>query len=236
MFCADTRQELDKRTLDDKEGERLAVVEMLQNAGLEVRPGIVSGDAGIISPGVTESVTETGHGYILQIKGNSGAAFDEVVNLPWEKVRVFSNEYDEGHGREEIRSTKAIDVEHFDVDELDKYSNIGVVLQVERFSLQTATQRLSHEVSYYIGDTIAASLSLESQARYIRDHWAIESLHWIKDVVLKEDASFQRCANGSRILATVRSVVIKYGRLMYDSPKRFIDEFSANPSGLAFAL
>lgn len=229
MYCPETNQVLDKQTLNDKEGERLAVVDMISKIGREVPPGIISGDAGIVSPMVTQVIVEAGHGYVLQIKGNAGLAYEETGDLPWDKVIVAHEDHSKGHGREELRVTKALQAEFAEFNEVEKYANIGVILQIERTSHYTVTGKVTHETAYYIGDEIFAALTLDVQARYVRDHWAQESYHWVKDAVMREDASMQRKSNGSRALSTFRSLVAKIGRAVCNSPKGFIDQFTADP-------
>lgn len=236
IFCPDTKQILDKRTLGDKEGERLAVIEMVSKIGSELPRGFVSADAGIVSPQITRGIIDKDHGYVLQIKGNSGVAYEEAVNLPWDRVVVASEERSHGHGRDEFRRVKALTAEFADLTEFEKYAEIGVVLQVERVSLVNKTGKTTREMSYYIGDVSFATLDLGMQARYIRDHWAQESYHWIKDKVMQEDNSMQRQPNGSRALATFRSLVAKFGRKVCDSPSRFIYRFSANPEKIVLNL
>ena len=239
MYCPETKQVLDKRTLVDKEGERLAVIDILKGIERDVPKGIVSGDAGIVSPTVTTEISKSGHGYVLQIKGNAGVAFQEAGDLPWDRVIVAYEETSNGHGREEFRRVKALVGEFADLSEFEKYAQISVVLQVERMSRYLKAgeiTKITDETSYYIGDEVFASLGLEMQARYIRDHWGQESYHWIKDKVLKEDDSMQRRPNGSRALAVFRSLVVKFGRAVCESPQRFIDRFNADPKTLAISL
>lgn len=209
---------------------------MVAKIGRELHEGFVSSDAGIVSPEVTRVLVNARHGYVLQIKGNSGIAYEEAGDLPWGKVVAAFEEHSRGHGREESRRVKALTEDFADFTEFEKYANIGVVLQVERSSVQTKTGKTSSETSYYIGDESFAALDLELQARYIRDHWGQESYHWVKDVVMGEDDSMQRRPNGSRALSTIRSLVTKFGRAMCNSPKRFIDRFTADPQKMAFAL
>jgi predicted transposase YbfD/YdcC len=41
-------------------------------------------------------------------------------------------------------------------------------------------------------------------ARWLRGHWAIEALHWIRDVSFDEDRSQVRTNNGPQIMAALR--------------------------------
>ena len=45
-------------------------------------------------------------------------------------------------------------------------------------------------------------------ARYVRGQWAIESLHWIRDTLYREDESRVRTRSGPRVMATLRNLAI----------------------------
>ena len=50
-------------------------------------------------------------------------------------------------------------------------------------------------------------------ARWLRGHWAIEALHWVRDVSFDEDRSQVRTSNGPQIMAALRNLVITALRL-----------------------
>lgn len=50
----------------------------------------------------------------------------------------------------------------------------------------------------------SASLSPEWAAEAIRGHWGIESMHWVLDVIFKEDQSRLRRGHGAQNMALVR--------------------------------
>jgi hypothetical protein len=45
-------------------------------------------------------------------------------------------------------------------------------------------------------------------ARHVRGHWAIESLHWLRDTLYQEDKSQVRTRSGPRIMAALRNWAI----------------------------
>lgn len=47
----------------------------------------------------------------------------------------------------------------------------------------------------------------------LRGHWAIESLHHIRDTTYAEDASRRRAGNAPRVMATLRNTAISLLRL-----------------------
>jgi len=87
-------------------------------------------------------------------------------------------------------------------------------------------------VGYYISDLC---LTAKAFSEGIRLHWSIEnSLHWVKDVVFKEDKSKARMGNGPAVLSLLRgfaiSVLAKMGdstteimRMVTNKPDKIID-------------
>jgi hypothetical protein len=48
----------------------------------------------------------------------------------------------------------------------------------------------------------------ERLAGLVRDHWGIESLHWLRDTVYREDDSTAHTRSGPRVMAALRNLVI----------------------------
>ena len=49
-----------------------------------------------------------------------------------------------------------------------------------------------------------APLDIERLAAGARGHWGVESMHWLLDVVFKDDMSRYRSGNGAKNMAVVR--------------------------------
>jgi hypothetical protein len=45
-------------------------------------------------------------------------------------------------------------------------------------------------------------------ATFVREHWSIESLHWLRDTVYREDNSTTRTGSGPRVMAALRNLAI----------------------------
>ena len=66
---------------------------------------------------------------------------------------------------------------------------------------------------YAITSLTAAQADPVLLARWLRGHWAIEALHWVRDVTFDEDRSQIRTSNGPQIMAALRNLVITALRL-----------------------
>lgn len=232
IYCPETSQILGHQTLADKVGEQTAAPGLIKSAMKRMPKGFFTGDAGITSPAVVETIRHLGHSYILAIKGNAGRAFDDLIEFDWNSVEDKGMFFNEGHGRREIRTIQSVHVEDFESDEFDKYKDIALVFKVTAEVLHVKEDKFTSETRFFIADDSAANLSEREAITYIRDHWQQESYHWSKDVVLGEDDCPTKNSNGSQILGLVRSVIVKVGRALYGSVQRFTDHFSSNPKGI----
>ncbi len=84
------------------------------------------------------------------------------------------------------------------------WKDLKTVIQVRRERKEG--NKSSKETKYYI-------TSLDTSAKYllskVRGHWGIENrLHWVLDVVFKEDASRVRSENSPENFAIVRQVAL----------------------------
>src|SRR3546814_20623317 len=61
--------------------------------------------------------------------------------------------------------------------------------------------KITQETRYFIAST---TLTPERAAEAIRGHWGIESLHWVLDVIFKEDQSRLSRGHGAHNIALVR--------------------------------
>jgi len=51
-------------------------------------------------------------------------------------------------------------------------------------------------------------VSAAGLARHVREQWAIESLHWLRDTLYQEDKSQVRTRSGPRIMAALRNLAL----------------------------
>jgi hypothetical protein len=221
--------------LEDKQGERAGLEEFLEDHGESLPPGIVTADAGITSRYITELIVFYLHSYLLKVKGNSGEAFNEIVDLPWNDVKYDAEQKKEENGRAVVQRIQVFDANFIDEELLiHEFADLGAVYRIESFS--NDGKKITDSISYLIGSNGVADKSPEFILRTAKLHWSVETFHSRKDVTLKEDASMQRVSNGSRTLSRIRSFVDHIGQGLFGSTKEFLDRFSAAPERMAFGL
>jgi predicted transposase YbfD/YdcC len=177
--------------VDGKSNEITAMPQLLEL--LDLRDKIVTTDAMGCQKAIAETIVEGGGGYILAVKDNQPtlhaeiqAAFATAATPRARSARLFTTE-DQGHGREEQRTVQVLPARgHLSSAQMAAWLGVLTLVMVTRVVRCEATGMESIEVRYFLS-------SLPPNARRlgaaIRGHWSIENgLHWVLDVVFREDA------------------------------------------------
>jgi predicted transposase YbfD/YdcC len=85
---------------------------------------------------------------------------------------------------------------------------------IEREITKKATGKTSLELVYGITSQTPAQTDAATLLRQNRNHWGIESLHWIRDATFDEDRSTIRSGSAPRVMAAIRNFVIGLLRLL----------------------
>ncbi len=109
------------------------------------------------------------------------------------------------HGRDETRQVWAIDISELpDWPELGEWEGLASIVVVRRE--RVLWNKTTREVHFYLTSCEAQASVL---ARAIRSHWGIENqLHWVLDVVFREDASRIRKGNRPRNFSLLRRLAL----------------------------
>lgn len=179
---------------------------------LDLKNAVVTIDAIGCQKSITKRIIEKGGDYVVSLKDNQPTlrASVEEVFMGKRKVRftddnLFSayETIEKEHGRIETRKYRAIGVKNLPIDVIE-WAGIQSLVEIE--STRDIKGKISSEKRLYITSLPPNAKELAS---YIRGHWGIENkLHWLLDVVLKEDASRIRTKNGPKNLATLRHVAV----------------------------
>jgi predicted transposase YbfD/YdcC len=208
LFAAQDRLVIAQAKVPDKKGEAQALPELLD--AVDIKGAIVSFDALYTHIEETQQVRKRGAHFIAGIKGNQPKLHDETMNyfeqaysVDYEGVDVDRfQSCEKGHGRIEERK-------------ICVSKNIDWLPQKEEWELkaliEVRSKRLikgkSETATRYYGASCEGSA--KQFAGWIREHWSIENnLHWVADVVFKEDASLGDTGHSAENMSLIRRLAM----------------------------
>ena len=180
---------------------------------LELRGALVTIDAMGTQTKIAQKILDRGGDYLLALKENWPATYAEVETLfakpPPELTIERHQTVEKSHGRMETRRHAVC----HEVDWLFSDRRYPGELKFPRLAMlgmvQSTTERngkTEHETRYYLCST---ALDAKSFARAVRGHWGIENrLHWLLDVVFREDLTRLRSGDGPENMAVVRHTAL----------------------------
>ncbi|HEV8163701.1 MAG TPA: ISAs1 family transposase [Actinomycetota bacterium] len=198
-----TRMVLAQREVDGAPGEVPGVRPLL--AGLDLAGAVVTADALHTHADAAEFlVADKRAHYLFTVKANQPTLLACCAGLPWDHVPVGDRTRVQAHGRVELRTLKAVTVNHL------SFPHAAQVLQVSRKTrdLGANPRRWRTVVVYAITSLPFAHASPARLADLIRGHWAVEALHHIRDTTYAEDASQLRTGTAPQVMATLRNLAI----------------------------
>ncbi|HET6952181.1 MAG TPA: ISAs1 family transposase [Acidimicrobiales bacterium] len=144
--------------------------------------------------------------FIFPVLENQPTLFGQLDRLDWKSVPVTAWTLDTDRGRHELRTIQVLPTPPG-----LRFPHVGQVFLVER--TVTANGKTSYQAMLYVTSLTPDQASPADLLAYVRGHWTVESLHWVRDVVFAEDASHIRTGNASRVMATIRNTVISLLRV-----------------------
>ncbi|MBZ0227567.1 MAG: ISAs1 family transposase, partial [Bauldia sp.] len=243
-FATHERLVLGQEAVADKSWEQHAIPVLLGRLAESgaLNGAVVTIDAIACTPAIAAAIVDHGADYVLAVKANQPSLHREIetffADAPSAAVEVFVD-LDKDHGRLEERRC----VISKDVDWLDgprrypgepRFAKLAAVAMVD--AKVELHDRCHRQRRYYI---LSAPLTAQRLAAAVRGHWRIEnSLHWVLDVVFKDDLSRLRKGHGAHNMAVVRHFAINIVRAAHDrrSLKTRRKRASWNPDYLASLL
>ena len=125
------------------------------------------------------------------------------------EVADFSIETQEkGHGRIEIRDALGFEIYPSLFDNGWKETGIASLIVMHRQRTISNNNKTSNECTYYISNMSLNEKSFQELFTSIRNHWRIETNHYIRDVQFGEDQLIIRNKNESHLLASFISLTL----------------------------
>lgn len=171
--------------------------------GLDLDHAVITADALHCQRATADYLHRRGADFILPAKDNQPGLFDYLDALPWRDVPVGHAATDRGHGRVTTRTIQVLPA-----PEDLPFPHVSQAYLIERHVTAADGTRLSEVAALGVTSLDATSASPETIAGLVRGQWAIESLHWVRDTLYREDDSRIRTRSGPRAMAALRNLAI----------------------------
>jgi predicted transposase YbfD/YdcC len=146
---------------------------------------------------------ERGAGFVFTAKQNQPRLFAALDALPWTEVPIAHREIDRGHGRVTTRTIQTLPAPPG-----LPFPHVNQVWLIERYVTDSAGSPTSAIAALGVTNLRADQAGPAELAALIRDHWGVESLHWLRDTLYREDHSRTRTRSGPRVMASMRNLAI----------------------------
>ena len=154
-----------------------------------------------------EMVQDANGIYVAQVKANQAMLLEDLQDhISLAAPFSHSETWNKGHGRIECRQTACYDIIPVCFEEKWKGSGLATLIVVRRTSTRSKTGQTSQETSFYVSNQKPAAVESEAMGQAIREHWAIEADHWVRDATFREDRIQCKEPARSKALASIISV------------------------------
>ncbi|SDS44051.1 ISAs1 family transposase [Actinoplanes derwentensis] len=174
---------------------------------LDLRDVTVTADALHTVKATAELIHQQGGHFVLPVKENRHALFDALDALPWTDTPIGHESTDTGHGRTTRRTIRVLPTPPG-----LPFPHVKQVWLIERY-VTHSNGKQSAAAQLGVTSHPADQAGPAELAAFNRGHWAIETLHFIRDTCYREDHSHVRTRSGPRVLASLRNLAINALRL-----------------------
>ena len=176
--------------------------------GLDLADTVLTVDALHTQRATADYVQRRGGDFVFTVKENQPRLFDALNALPWTDTPIQHTTTDKAHGR---IATRTIQVMPAPANL--PFPHVNQVWLVEHGVTDLRGKSLSNVAVLGVTSLTPTQAQPARIAELVRTHWGIESLHWIRDTLYREDNSTTRTRSGPRAMATLRNLAIGAIRL-----------------------
>lgn len=184
------------------------LLEGLADAGVDLARVVITADALHTQRTHAQYLHDRGAGFLFTVKENQPTLFAALNALPWAQAPIAARDIDTGHGRV---TTRTIQVLPAPTDL--PFPHVNQVGLVERYTHDPTGAPLSAVAALGVTNLPTQPGTPERLATLVRQHWGIESLHWLRDTLYREDNSTVHTKSGPRVMAALRNLAIGAIRL-----------------------
>lgn len=188
---------------------------------LDIKGKTITADAMHCQKDTCSKIIQKGGNYVLGLKSNQGNLLEDVKlfledSINDAEITTFQT-LEKNGGRIEKRICRATACVEWLAD-LPLWKGLQTIFSVTRTT--TTKGKTTQEVGYYISSLACQPETLLATSRA---HWKIESMHWLLDVVWKEDTSGILSENGNKTIHSFRKLALL-------AHKRYISTLIKKPS------
>jgi predicted transposase YbfD/YdcC len=170
---------------------------------IDLHGKVVTADALHTVKATARLIHEGGGEFAFPVKENRRSLFDAIDALPWKSVPIAHAATDKGHGRITTRTIQVLPAP----DGLP-FPHASQVFLIERYVTDLHGKPVSAVAALGVASPEPGQAGPAALARYVREQWSIESLHWLRDTLYQEDRSRVRTRSGPRAMAALRNLAI----------------------------
>lgn len=210
LFASETQVTLYQERVPNKKNELAALAPILE--AVDVEGALLSMDALFTQTANATLIIDKKADYLMGLKGNQSSLlneieyyFEDAARVNFEGVKYDCYFYEEsGHGRKEKRTVEVVsDLEEW-LPQIKQWKGLKTAIKVD--SERVLKDKVENCTQYYICSRIGTAMQF---ANWIRGQWTIENnLHWVADVIFREDDATNRVGHSAENLTLIRRIVM----------------------------
>lgn len=181
-------------------------------ARLPLADAVITADAMQTTRDNARFLREVKHAHFLwPVLGNQPGLYAALDALDWENTSVAAATVDTARGRIETRTLRVLLV-----PEGPDFPGAKQAILIERYitvKKNSAWVMRNCEAVLYITSLGAEDTTPADLLAHVRGHWTVEHLHWLRDMVWREDQSLLRTGNAPQVMSAITNLVITLFRL-----------------------
>lgn len=192
-----------------KESERPVVTQLLADMGMHNQK--ITLDALHLIPLTVKTIHQERGLYLVGLKANQQILYRSWVGSSSVKVADYerTDKPERGHGRIDQRSYSCFAMNRHPLAPRWQATGMQTLVRVVRVRQTLTGVESSRETSYFVSNALVGQQwQADELFDAVRQHWRIETMHHRRDVSLREDRFRSSQAAVSRLLSSLRSIVL----------------------------